>query len=196
MADYISTTELNHFLLGQADVPSLKKDLIITSASRYFDRLCQVESDFFQVAVNSATNKVINGNGLGLLPLPPFAGSLGNVSADNVIVNSDYYKVTGNTPNQYLCYRNLYTGIALGISLDLRWQSDKPYTISARWGFEAIPNEVKMSVIEIAIALCSGLDIARAMTLDENQSSPLLRPDGIAMKTAMFYRERLQPIGI
>lgn len=198
--DYISTDELDLFLLGANDVPTLKKDLLISSASRQFDRLCNVENDFFALASDTATEKIINGNGLGLLPLPPFTDSLASVTFENELIDSDNYLVKGSSPNQFLAFPNFsnYSNSDLfAHTYQQFWRINKPYTILAKWGFAEIPKQVKMGVVEIAISLSSGLDVAKALTLDESFSKiPMIVPGGFADKASEFFRERLTAIAI
>lgn len=195
MADYINTTELDYFQLAAADVDSDKKEFAITAASRYFDRLAEVETDFFAVAAENPTEKVIQGNGLSILLLPPFVGELGDVVFNEEIIDADSYLIKGKIPNQFLEFPKYYPFVrAPYCNL---WQNYKPYTISARWGWSEVPAEVKTAVIEMAIAICAGLDVAKAKHLEEPFSSmPMIAPDSAAAVAAKFYKENAFMIGI
>src|SRR5689334_6959925 len=120
MADYLTTDELGFFQLSAADTSPEKKAFAITAASRYFDRLCDVEDDFFQVAENDPSEKVIQGNGLSLLSLPPFVGSLGDVVFNETVVDPASYLIKGRVPNQYLEYPT-YGGVDWGYSAYAPW---------------------------------------------------------------------------
>lgn len=184
MADYITTAELDRFLLGAASADSTKKSFAVTSASRMFDRLCGVDDNYFAAAGVSATNKVILGNGLTILKLPPFVGGLGVVTYEDgtdeeEIVDTDLFTLKGTSPNQFLeTYRkNSLSGFDYldyvrefdsnwGWFNRSTWIENKSYTISARWGFTAIPDDVKAAVIQIAISLMSDLDTAKTERLE------------------------------
>jgi hypothetical protein len=183
MADYITTAELGRFLLGASAADATKLSFAVTSASRIFDRLCNVADNYFAPAGVSASDKVINGSGTTILPLPPFIGTLGTVTYEDgttseEIVDSDYYKLKGEFPHQVLesvpfssydAFRlYLYDRYYAGESWKYRylWRLDKNYTVSARWGFTAVPDDVKSAVIQLAITLMSDLDTAKTERLE------------------------------
>lgn len=204
MADYLTTEELDFFQLNAADISPEKKAFIITAASRYFDRLCEVEEDFFKQAEEEASEKVIVGNGLNLLQLPPFVGVLGDVIVNEQIIDSSYFISKGTVPNQYLQvlqWERDFFGYETSSFNNFRripfWSENYFYTISARWGWAEIPYDVKAAVAEIAISLSSGLDVAKALTLEESFAKlPMIVPNGFADRASRYYRERLAPIGI
>jgi hypothetical protein len=215
MADYITTDELDMFLLGAASADFTKKDFAVTAASRMFDRLADVEDDYFSVAGVSASNKIVQGNGLTILHLPPFVGSLGTViyedgTADEVTVDTDLYTLKGTIPNQYLeTYQRRYYD-AFGYLDWIRewspdghwynrsvWRENRNYTISARWGFTAIPQDVKTSVIQLAISLMSDLDTAKAERLESKTDVKDHVPAmSMAALTANKYRGFAGSLGI
>lgn len=206
MADYITTAELDRFLLGAAAADSTKKSFAVTSASRMFDRLCNVDDDYFAAAGESASDKVINGNGLTILPLPPFVGSLGAVTYEDgtdaeEVVDTDYFKLKGTIPNQYLetvpysyidAFRPyLYERYQENGLWRYRyiWRMDKNYTVSARWGFTATPDDVKAAVIQLAISIMSDLDTAKTERLESKTDvKDHLPGNSIAALTVRKYK--------
>lgn len=205
MSDYITTTELDRFLLGASAADSNKKSFAVSSASRIFDRLCGVSDDYFAAASGTPSAKIINGNGTTILPLPPFVGSLGSViyedgTDDEETVLTTYYKLKGEYPYQVLesvpfsnydafrpyLYDRYY---ANGWKYRYLWRLDKNYTVSADWGFSAVPDDVKAAVIQIAISLMSDLDTAKTERLEsKTHTADHLPANSIAALTVRKYR--------
>jgi hypothetical protein len=103
-----------------------------------------------------ATNKTIYGSGLNYLPLPPYVpGSLSTTltlpdgyTAPTFIERDGYLVLTSN-------------GIAPPFSYSSGWYLGVPITMSAIWGYEQTPEDVKLAVIELTINLLRETDPAQ-----------------------------------
>jgi hypothetical protein len=134
-----------------AAIPNDQLDDLIGMASRYFDLLCGVEPEYFEAAGATATARTFYGNGTNFLRLDRYVtGSL----------NATLTYPTGYTALDYV-ERDGYlvitdsTGVLSSRSLTYcnGWYCGVPITVTAKWGFEATPADVKYAVIEMAANL-------------------------------------------
>jgi hypothetical protein len=169
--------------------PAWFLDDCIERASRYFDHLCGVVDGFFEPAGETATSKVIYGDGSVYLNLPPYvAGSLNTTLTvpsgyilPSFIERDGFLVITGLTGT-------LLTRAALGHASDSVWWDGVPITVSARWGYAATPADVKMAVIEMVINLLRTVDPA-VTNLTDLEGQPLREkvPPRVA-EVAKYYR--------
>ncbi len=104
-----------------------------------------------------ATSRTLYGNGLNYLKLPPYVPGTLNASityvndltAPTFIESEGFLVLTGTTGN-VPPFR--YPGSG--------WYAGEPLTVTALWGYEATPEDVKMAVIELAINLWRETDPA------------------------------------
>ena len=186
---------------------------------RLFDHLANVPENYFaavraidtdDISDDGTDEKVINGNGLQILSLPPFVGNITSVVYQNgtsemETVNADTFKVSGLTPNRFLetyreryfdsfrpfDYQNLWTP-DYGWRNTNVWRENANYTVRARWGFEAVPADVKTAVIQMAISIMSDLDLAKTFALEAKADEKNHLPDhSFAAITARKYRQSL-----
>jgi hypothetical protein len=213
MADYVTTEELSDYLLGASAAADAKKASAVTRASRLFDRLCGVPNDYFSVADADPTTKLITGNGSTILNLPPFVGSLGVVIYEpetdwQQTIEDTFFVLKGRAPNQTLeTFRDRRFDAfdrldyfdwqrdwepTWGWHTRSVWRENRHYSISARWGWEAVPEDVKAAVTQIAISLMRDLDFSLAQTLGSKDHSMNHLPAGsIAALTVEHYREQM-----
>lgn len=164
-------------------------DKYIERASRYFDHLCGVVDEFFEPAGDTATEKVIFGEGSVYLSLPPYvAGSLNTTlelpsgyTAPSFVERDGYLIITGTTGT-------LLSRSALGRASDHVWWSGVPITVTARWGYGATPADVKMAVIEMVINLMRETDPANLNLLDLERQPLRERVPPRVAEVAKFYR--------
>jgi len=128
---------------------------IILRASRMFDLACGVEPEYFEANDADATERTFYGDGSNFLRLDPYVpGSLNTTItfpegySDLSFVERDGYLV--RTENSFLVSRHVYGG----------WYVNAPITVSAQWGLEATPDDVKQAVIELTINLWREIDPA------------------------------------
>lgn len=134
-------------------------DALIVQASRYLDLVCGVEPEYFEAAGPTATNKTIYGDGSSYLRLPPYvAGTL----YTTLSLPNGYTAPTFIERDGYLVLAS--SGVAVSAIAPwpstYGWYVGVPFTISARWGWVATPDDVKMAVIELVINLWRETDPA------------------------------------
>ena len=174
-----------------AALPDEELDALIEQASRFFDLECGVEPGYFEAAGDTATSKTIYGNGTNYLRLPPYvAGSLNTAitlpegyTAPSFIEQNGFLVLTTSTgvlpPFHYLhncCWAGWVAGVAV--------------TVSARWGFEATPADVKMAVIELVINLWRETDPATLRLIDLERQPLRERVPPRSLEVAKKYRMR------
>lgn len=170
---YVTATEVKEVGTQLQDHDNDLLDKYIERASRYFDHLCSVEPEFFEPAGVTATSRTIYGDGSVYLNLPPYvAGTLNltlgvpsGYTAPSFIERDGYLVITGTTGT-------LQTRSALGYTSDYGWWDGVPITVSARWGYEATPPDVKLAVIEMVINLLRTIDPAET-NLTDLEGQPL-----------------------
>jgi hypothetical protein len=159
MADYGTVALLQEYLPQVVDTALLGN--IVTRASRYVDRLCQVPDDFFAVA-GASSAKVFLGTGLQMLTLTPFvSGSLASTGA--VTVEDDTSTIEYRLrDNRYLLRQTSDALWLWGEPEDYDWQrgsgrrakpvwpADKRVTVTAQWGWSATPVDVVHATLELA----------------------------------------------
>lgn len=140
-------------------LPDDELDDLIEKASRYFDLLCGKPSGYFEAAGSVVSDRTFYGDGTHFLKVDHYvSGSLsptltlpaGHTAPDFVERNGRLQIVSSN-------------GVLLGRSSSLAfegWWSNVPITISARWGFEATPEDVKLAIIELVVNLWRETDPA------------------------------------
>lgn len=140
-------------------LPDAQVTTLLTRASRFFDLLCGVSPGYFEAAGASATSRTFYGNGTQFLRLDRYvAGSLnatltfpdGYTSPE--FIERDGYLVIKDSAGVLSPYP--YRGCGYG------WYAGVPITVSAKWGYESTPEDVKLAVIELAINLWRELDPA------------------------------------
>jgi len=132
---------------------------LIDRASRYFDLLCGVEPGYFEAAGSSAAARTFYGDGTHFLKLDRYvAGSLNatitvpnGYTAPTFVERQGYLQLTSEdgiplTRSRYFCAEG--------------WWSNVPITVTAKWGFETTPEDVKHAVIELAVNLWRETDPA------------------------------------
>lgn len=132
--------------------------MLIERASRIFDLLCGVEPVYFEAAGVSATTRTFYGDGTSFLKLDRYvAGSLNT----SITVPSGYTAPTFIERDGYLLIAS-ESGIPQTRSVHCAegWWSNVPVTVSAKWGFDDTPEDVKHAVIELAINLWRETDPA------------------------------------
>lgn len=141
-------------------LPDPEVTTLIKRASRFFDLLCGVEPEYFEGAGEGLTSRTFYGNGSRFLKLDKYvAGSLNTsitmpegYTAPHFVERDGYLVIT--TENGIIAERRLDYHCCDG------WYSGVPITVSAQWGLEATPDDVKLAVIELAINLWRELDPA------------------------------------
>lgn len=176
-------------------LPDAELDALIEQGSRMFDLVCGVTPAYFEAASGSppaASDQTIYGQGTSYLKLPPYVpGSLNTtitvptgytaptfIEKDGYLIITDSNGLTPNGPWRY----PLYT---------VGWWEGVPVTVSAIWGFEAVPADVKLAVIELIINLVRETD-PPTVKLTDIEGQPLREklPPRVA-EIAKRYRPKI-----
>lgn len=118
--------------------------------------------------VISATSQTIYGDGTSFLKLPAYTGT---IIGANVTMPSGYTVPYFVAENGYLIITD-----STGLRIADRWRDCVPITISAVWGYDGTPEDIKQWVIELAIKLWRGSDEAVAKTSDLQGTKMELTP--------------------
>lgn len=161
---YCSTSEFRRRATQAtvATLPSAELEDLIEQASRMFDLECGVPPGYFNPPLYpTATTRTFHGDGTHYLKLDPYVtGSL-----DSSISLPDGY----STPyfverDGYLVQAASSTNASMPVFapsvFTTGWYRGTPVTVSAIWGFDETPPEVKMAVIELAMNLWRETDPA------------------------------------
>lgn len=191
---YCSTSEFRRRATQAtvATLPNPECEALIEQASRFFDRYCGVPEGYFNPPLYPvATDKIVYGDGTNFLRLPPYVtGSLDT----NITFPSGYTAPTFIERDGYLILSS--TGVMTHRIAPFPhpyysgWYSGVPITVSAKWGFEETPADVKLAVIELAINLWRETDPAslKLVSIDNQPLRESIPPRVAAI--AKRYRVR------
>jgi hypothetical protein len=167
VADYVTPQQIADFAQEFDQLEPDAQDRLATAASRLFDKLCGVSDDFFNVAGVGYTDRVYIGDGTAYLKVDPYVALN---PTDPVAIEDGFEVPEYREQNGYLIVKT-----SRGFGVDsfghpyyrtwrfdglVEWPRDKEITVSARWGFAAIPADVQMAVMQIAIHLWRTADPA------------------------------------
>lgn len=173
MADYATTDEISAFAHEFAALGNTGQDLLATSASRLFDRLCEVDDDFFDAAAGTFSDRDFIGDGTAYLRIGPHTAL--NIT-DPVLINMEPLDAVADFVNDnvppYLDRGDYLIVLANtrymrpeAASYPLRfegWPHGRQIRVSAKWGFAGIPEDVTLATAHIAIHLWRTADPAFA----------------------------------
>lgn len=140
---YVTWEEIKQVL---PDVKETQQAILLAFAERAcrrFDRKVGVPEGFFGVAAGEPTTRIVyGGDAYDHVLLPPFvAGSVESVSRGTMVLSTQAYQVIDRAiyfPNIYAANRNVvYPAV--------------PYSVTARFGFAAVPDDVKEAVIQLIV---------------------------------------------
>lgn len=143
--------------------------------------------------VIATTEQVVYGEGIAYLKIPPYIE--GSIAVDGVEMPSGYTVPSYAEKDGYLVVTDS-NGIALvpGIYPDDLgfpfylggWPQGVPVTITAQWGYDGVPEDIKQVVIELAIKFWRQNDPAYARTADLPAVS--IEPSPLSQKIIDKYR--------
>lgn len=158
---YCLTDEVRDVATQMTDtaMPEDVLESLILRASRIFDLSCGVEPGYFEAAGEDAaeSTKVLYGDGTNYLKLPPYVSD----SLNATITMPDGYTVL-----EFVAVGGYLTRSVTGVLqrsypyFAFGWLPGVPVTVSAVWGYETTPEDVKAAVIELVINLWRETDPA------------------------------------
>lgn len=160
-------------------------EAIIPRACAIFDTLCEVPRGYFlpRGATDPATARVLYGGGFSFLSLPPYTAPL---DSGAVTMPSSY-----TVPNFLEDDGFLWILDSEGNRVpdnSLLWPYGVPVTVTAKWGYERTPDDVKEAVIELTVAKFRARDRAflKTVQLDGEQVLSQALPDAVALAVAKY----------
>jgi hypothetical protein len=137
MSSYIKTLQLMDNTVAHEASEEATFAEYAEGASRVFDRLCDVDDDFFAKAGADPSTKTFYGNGIDMMQLPPFvSGTVSAITIDDEAFDSEDYRVSNS-------------GFLIRVD-DNDFDEDNVIVITARWGFVDVPRDVQLVVQKIA----------------------------------------------
>lgn len=186
MGAYVTIEEIAPYgwQVGEDDL--IFFDALRVRASRMFDILAYVGEDFFQAGSDTAESRTFYGTDSVYLYLPPYY-DLVSVTMPSSYTVPSYAEIDG-------CLRTKSSdGILFEPNAWNRtvWASGVPITVTAKWGFRAIPDNVKQAVAELIIAVWRTKDSAflKAVDLDTRQVLVNAIPERTKL-IANYYQSR------
>lgn len=198
MADYclLEDVQAYGFQVRPEDQPLLGS--IITRASRIFDQAAGAVDSYFAEgdSAQTASARVFWGDGMDHLRVDPFlADSITSVTMPDTYTVPDYFESTpfstsqrkGQSAGEFFLVRTYgddgarlpqpaFTAFSDATAFR-GWPEGIQVTVTAKWGWAAVPQDVQEAVIETAIMIWRGRDqaFARAVAVDGQLvfSSPL-----------------------
>lgn len=180
MSDYATVAQIKSLGVQTDALTETAWQLLATSCSRFFDRLCEVEDDFFAEENGLTEDKYFVGDGTAYLKLPPYIDIDSVTLNEGTITIPDYQ--TTNVPeyieqNGYLVVLDKTSaGFTLtGANRFTGWPEKKQIKVSAVWGSEFVREEVTAAVCHLALVSWRTFDPSVA----EDTQSSLTLVDGI-----------------
>lgn len=179
MADYCTEAQAKSLGVQTDALLAATWPLLITSASRLFDKLVEVDDDYFAVGdltePYTYSDRTFVGDGTAYLKLPPYIElnptdpvtiNEGTIDDEDFIIDNvpDYAEQNG-----YLVVLGRTTGHWPhfgGVHRFTGWPDGKQIEVSANWGFTAIPSEVTRLTAHLALFLWRNGDVQAADGID------------------------------
>jgi hypothetical protein len=137
MSAYITTLKLmDNAVAHEASEEAVWQEYA-EGASRLFDKLCDVEDNFFAKTTDTQSAKTFYGNGVDMMQLPPFVvGTVTSITIDGTAFAVTDWRVS---PNGFLIRLD-----------DGEFDETEAIVVTAKWGFAEIPADVRLVVQELA----------------------------------------------
>jgi hypothetical protein len=213
VADYAKIEEVQAygFQLKDEDLGTLQP--IISRASRIFDRACELPDDHFAATTANAAARTFYGDGTNYLRLDPYHSTPAPaVTAPTGFTVPTFIEKREPGSNFFALIRTygddgfLFDGIinqsiwegplfASDLLLGrgaVGWIQGLPFSVTAKWGWASVPDDVIEATIEITLAIFRGKDTAfqRVISLDTNAVVNAALPDRAKMIAEKYMRRR------
>lgn len=160
---YATSDEIAQFTQEPTSLDAAGWEILLTAASRLFDKLCEVSDEFFAVNTEGSLTRTFYGDGTAYLKIPPFieVEDTPTVTSDDYTITADDWIVQG----QYLVWLDRTQRLGNVTSEDryTGWKLQVPVAVTASWGWDAIPADVKMATMQIALSMWRQTDPAFAV---------------------------------
>lgn len=154
MSYYVEPKIIKEFAEGPEADDSPVWDILAGAASRVFDQAAEVAENFFAPAEEEVSEKIFYANGTKYLKLSPFvADSITQVLDEDDTEIEDY-----RIEDIFLVF-------------DADQLQDKVLKVTANWGFDTVPDDIKMAVVEQALFMWRRKDLSFAEMSGVNANS-------------------------
>lgn len=183
---YAAVDEIRPYVWQYDDKDLALFDKLGKRASRLFEIMCYVPVGYFHPGTGEPEARVFYGTGSVYLFLPPHYGTL-TLSMPTAYTAPEWVDVEGalrTKSSDGVIFEPLASNRTF-------WPSGVAVTVTAKWGFEAIPEDVKEAVIELAVAMFRSKDQAfmKAVDLQNNVLITKVVPERTKL-VADFYHSR------
>jgi hypothetical protein len=184
---YVTRDEIKPYAWQYDDADLTIFDSLGVRASRIFDIMCYVPAEYFFKQSENAEARVFYGTGSVFLVLPQHYEPVVTVTMPTGYKVPQWVEIDG-------CLRTKNDSGIIFQPLDYCrtfWAEGVPVTVTAKWGFEFVPEDVKEAVAELVIAMWRSKDTAflKAVSLDTNSVIVKESPERTKM-VAAFYSGR------
>jgi hypothetical protein len=209
LSNYVELTDVNGYgyQLDDDDAPVVQK--IIPRCARVFDLVAEVAPGYFGAAAEAPALKTFFGDGSAYLRLDPYVGELadGAVTTLDGYTVPEFYERTDRWKNPFLHARASGRVVTLldeaawfggALSGGSNWSEGQPYKVSARWGFEATPDDVVEAVLELIIAVHRSKDpaFAKVIRLEDKTIITQALPDRTKLVAEKYARRAAPEVSI
>lgn len=151
---YVDHNLIRAFAVAEDASPEEVWELLADSASLVFDRACELGGNFFAVTSGTATSKTFPINKTGYYTLPPYISATAPIITfdGTVLTVTEEYRIFEEDDKPSILF-------APSLKSDSELPNPNSFTISAKWGFLAIPPDVEQAVIEQAIFMWRRKDL-------------------------------------
>lgn len=186
MDAYATIDEIKPYVWQYDDKDLELLDPLSKRASRLFEIMCYVPTGYFFPGSGNLEARTFYGTGSVYLLLPPYYGAL-TVTMPSAYTVPDYAEIEGA----------LRTKSSDGVLFEptaynrTYWPNGVAITVTTRWGFQAVPEDVKEAVIELTVAMFRSKDQAfmKAINLESNTLIAKMVPERTKL-VADFYSSR------
>lgn len=175
---YITLAHVKEFAMQSARGDETRLEDYLAHASRIIDRFCGVPDGFFAIAGDVATTRQFRGNNTRRLRVTPFL--------PDSIEFVEYAKLDCFTPeyDEVVDDKGMHWLIAAGCQI---WRDDI-IEITARWGFDEVPDDIVQVTGEMAMLLFRQRDPALTkIQIDVNGT--LIKPEDLTPRTRQICAE-------
>jgi len=196
MADYATTAEARAYAYQSVTADDTVLGLIVTRASRLFDTYCGLPPNYFAAgsAGQTASARKFWGAGTDYLKLDPHLSAPAptismptGFTAPGYLQSNPYQNARMQQIGEFFLVRTYGDNESRYASLHDRrdwfhaefahdidyvgWPDGIRVTVTAKWGWDAVPDDVKEAVLETTVAIFRNKDqgFARVVNLENNQ---------------------------
>lgn len=173
---YVETEDVRSLAQGMSvdEFGESELEALIDRASRIFDLACGVPAGHFEAADDDASDRTFYGNGTNFLRLDPYVE--GSLNTTLTYPDSSYTALEFVERDGYLvrCDEN---GVLVSRS-GYGWYENVPIVVSARWGYDATPDDVKSAIVEFVINIFRETDPAflKLVSIDNQPLREVMPP--------------------